>query len=149
VVNYEQSLLTSLLFGQPNTYSTQLFAPAFPIASQQVKKVEEFLEGHANQPLDLPMLVRETGYSMNSIYRAFRKYRQYTPMEFLKGIRLKRVHRELQNAGPHLTVTKVATDWGFTHLGRFSVDYKKKFGESPSETSRTAQRKNGIKPGSI
>jgi transcriptional regulator GlxA family with amidase domain len=141
VVNYEQSVLTSLLLGQPNTYSTQLSAPASPIASHQVRNVEAFLEGHANHPLDLPTLVRETGYSVNSIYRAFRKYRPYSPMDFLKHVRLKNVRRELLNAPPHLTVTKVATDWGFTHLGRFSAEYKKKFGESPSETSKRAQQK--------
>ena len=141
VANYEQSVMTSLLLNQPNTYSTQLFTPAFPIASHQVKKVEGFLEGHANYPLDLPTLVRETGYSVNSIYRAFRKYRPYTPMDFLKEVRLKNVRRELLNAPPRLTVTKVATDWGFTHLGRFSAEYKKKFGESPSETSKRAQQK--------
>jgi len=32
------------------------------------------------------------------------------------------------------TVTRVASDFDFHHLGRFATAYRKKFGESPSET---------------
>jgi AraC family ethanolamine operon transcriptional activator len=32
------------------------------------------------------------------------------------------------------TVTEIATSFGFVELGRFSVEYRKMFGESPSET---------------
>jgi len=31
-------------------------------------------------------------------------------------------------------VTEIATQWGFTHMGRFSIEYRLRFGESPSET---------------
>jgi AraC-like DNA-binding protein len=33
-----------------------------------------------------------------------------------------------------VTVTQIATGFGFTELGRFSVEYRKVFGESPSDT---------------
>jgi transcriptional regulator GlxA family with amidase domain len=33
-------------------------------------------------------------------------------------------------------VTEIATELGFTELGRFSVRYRQMFGESPSETLR-------------
>jgi AraC-like DNA-binding protein len=37
------------------------------------------------------------------------------------------------------TVTEIATTFGFAELGRFSVEYRKVYGESPSETlCRTA-----------
>ena len=32
------------------------------------------------------------------------------------------------------TITKVTAHWGYTELGRFAVDYKQFFGESPSLT---------------
>jgi AraC-like DNA-binding protein len=34
----------------------------------------------------------------------------------------------------HATVTEIATGFGFGELGRFSVEYRKVFGESPSQT---------------
>jgi AraC-like DNA-binding protein len=36
--------------------------------------------------------------------------------------------------GDHATVTEIATGFGFGELGRFSVEYRKVFGESPSQT---------------
>jgi len=36
------------------------------------------------------------------------------------------------------TVTAIALDHGFGELGRFSVQYRRLFGESPSETLRRA-----------
>jgi AraC-like DNA-binding protein len=32
------------------------------------------------------------------------------------------------------SVTQVASKYGFTHLGKFSVEYKRLFQESPSKT---------------
>jgi AraC-like DNA-binding protein len=33
-----------------------------------------------------------------------------------------------------VTVKEIATGFGFLELGRFSVEYRKVFGESPSQT---------------
>jgi AraC-like DNA-binding protein len=56
-------------------------------------------------------------------------------MLYLKEIRLRRVNEELRGlrSGSE-TVTAVAFRWGFSHLGHFTTDYKRRFGESPSET---------------
>ena len=35
-----------------------------------------------------------------------------------------------------VTVTQVAERWGFHHLGSFAVEYRKRWGEAPSETLR-------------
>ena len=40
--------------------------------------------------------------------------------------------------GQSVTVTEIATSLGFVELGRFSVEYRKMFGESPSKTLREA-----------
>jgi AraC-like DNA-binding protein len=40
----------------------------------------------------------------------------------------------LVRAQPEESVTEIAMQWGFTHMGRFSIEYRQRFGERPSET---------------
>ena len=40
----------------------------------------------------------------------------------------------LRMADPSESVTRIALDAGFRQLGRFAVEYRKRFGECPSET---------------
>ena len=40
------------------------------------------------------------------------------------------------NGPAAVTVTDIALQWGFGHLGKFSVAYKQRFGESPSTIFR-------------
>jgi transcriptional regulator GlxA family with amidase domain len=50
-------------------------------------------------------------------------------------LRLSRARRALLSADRKSTkVTEIATCFGFAELGRFSVEYRKAFGESPSQT---------------
>ena len=42
--------------------------------------------------------------------------------------------QRLLYALPGETVSQIAMQCGFTHLGRFSLEYKKRFGASPGET---------------
>jgi AraC-like DNA-binding protein len=52
---------------------------------------------------------------------------------------MERAHRDLQGAEPGdgVSVATLAAKWGFTHLGRFVVDYRRRFGTYPSQTLRS------------
>ena len=61
------------------------------------------------------------------------------PTRFFRAWALAEAHRRLaepETAAP--SVTTVALDIGFEHLGRFAGSYRKIYGESPSTTLRTA-----------
>jgi AraC-like DNA-binding protein len=63
------------------------------------------------------------------------------PHEFFRSRRLNRARQMLLAAGPGDTsVTAVASDLGFTELGRFAVRYRGMFGESPAESLRRHPR---------
>ena len=48
-------------------------------------------------------------------------------------------HDLLENAN-ETRVTDVALDWGFLHFGWFSQDYRRLFGETPSQTLKRSRR---------
>jgi AraC family ethanolamine operon transcriptional activator len=52
------------------------------------------------------------------------------------AMRLNRVRRILARAPEGVSVTDAATRFGFFHLGRFSGQYRRLFGELPFETLR-------------
>jgi AraC-like DNA-binding protein len=38
-------------------------------------------------------------------------------------------------------VSEIALRWGFGHFGRFAAEYRRRFGESPSQTLSSARRR--------
>lgn len=61
-------------------------------------------------------------------------------MEHLRAVRLERARLDLSRGGDGDTsVTEVALRWGFGHLGQFAADYKRRFGELPSQSLRKAR----------
>ena len=134
---YSEALLTGLLYAQPNTYSKWLHYSPDAIEPRYVRLVEEYLEAHCHRPHSARDLTAVAGVSASALYAAFRQHRGYTPSEFLKNVRLRRVRDELIKFSPATTtVREVASRWGFNHVGRFSQEYRQRYGESPSETLR-------------
>lgn len=75
------------------------------------------------------------GVSERTLQYAFRAYVDMSPLTYLRLCRLNRVRAALCAADPlTTTVTAVAMGFGFLHLGRFALDYKRLFDESPSAT---------------
>ncbi|MNF24636.1 Regulatory protein PchR [compost metagenome] len=132
----ESTLVNMLLTCQPHTYSEELFNdPRTSIAPSFVKRVERFIEEHAHEPISIVEMAEHVGVSSRSLFTGFRRFRNTSPMLYLKEVRLRHVQEELQRQSlGSTTVTTVAFRWGFSHLGHFTTDYKRRFGESPSET---------------
>jgi len=142
LASLEHTLIMSMLTGLEHNLDELLHLPAAMASNTQIRQLEEYLEAHATQPIDMQTIARETGHSVSSIYRTFHRYRGYTPMEFLKRVRMRLARLQLLQAGPGSSVTFIALECGFSHLGRFAAEYKRFFGESPSDTiNRTAMNK--------
>jgi AraC-like DNA-binding protein len=133
---FSETLLTALLYAQPHNYSECLARKAQSVAPFYVRRAEEYIEAHCDEPITAQLLATVVGVSVRTLYTGFRKHRGYTPIEFLRLVRLRRVRAALLAAPPGSSVNQLALRWGFNHLGRFSALYRKHFGESPSETLR-------------
>lgn len=132
----EEMLMTALLLGQPHNYSEALNRPVSPAVPYYVGRAEEFMLDNIEKPIALSDIVAASGVSERTLLLGFRRFRDISPMQFLKQRRLEKVREDLQLGGPGDTVTEAAIKWGFLHQGRFAHDYRRRFGETPSETLR-------------
>lgn len=132
-------MLLNILLALPNNYSDELMGDhRRTVAPALVHKMEEFLEAHATEPVTISDLIAQCNCSRAALFNAFRRYRDYTPMQFLAECRLKSAREALQSPSPANTVSSIAYACGFSHLGRFTAAYRRRFDESPSETLRRA-----------
>jgi AraC-like DNA-binding protein len=100
-----------------------------------VEQAERLALANFQTPLDIPTLCRALAVSERTLRKAFQKNRGLPPCRRIRMLRLSGARRGLLSAcGGCVTVTEIATSFGFVELGRFSVEYRKMFGESPSET---------------
>ncbi len=99
------------------------------------KIAQEFIEHHYRDGVRTEDLCRVTGVGVRHLQRCFRDYFDVTITEYVKTLRLEKARRELAAARPEEnSVTAIALRHGFKHLGRFSVEYRRRFGETPSRT---------------
>ncbi|SDX90404.1 helix-turn-helix domain-containing protein [Roseicitreum antarcticum] len=101
------------------------------------RKAQAFVEDRIDAE-NLPSvadLCAATGVSERSLQYAFRDYVGMSPLAYLKVRRMNEVRTVLLHNEPEATsVTDIAMQFGFGHLGRFAGDYKRLFGETPSTT---------------
>ncbi|MFJ9369996.1 AraC family transcriptional regulator [Nocardia sp. NPDC101769] len=130
-------LVSQLLLGQPNNYRDELEDRPRPIVARPIARAAELIDAHAHEPLTIDDIADAVGVGTRTLQDGFRRYYDTTPMAYLREVRLRRVRTDLLQADPtNATVTDIAIRWGFLHPGRFSVLYRSRYGESPSQTLR-------------
>lgn len=105
---------------------------------QPLRRALEFIDEHAGEPISINEIAMAARLSPRGVQAAFRRHLDTTPLAHLRSIRMQRAHRDLQIAEPSdgTSVAAVAARWGFTHLGRFAIEYRRRFGIYPSQTLR-------------
>lgn len=108
---------------------------------------ESYMRAHLATPTPMATLCRLVGRSERGLRNAFYHVRGMSPKRCLQAERLRGVRQALSNdASGAISVTFIATAYGFYELGRFAGIYKREFGEAPSETLRAATRKLAQRP---
>ncbi len=130
-----RELIISTVFGTlAHNYAQDVSTKVDCAAPRSVKRAEDYMQAHAEEPISLQILAREAGCSERALQEAFKSFRSMTPMNLLREIRLEKARQDLR-AGAD-TVTGIAFKWGFSNPGRFAAQYATKFGETPSQTHR-------------
>ncbi len=137
---FEQVVLTGLLLSQPHNYS-QALRSIKPAAPRDIKRAVDYIEAHLDMPVTMADLVAASQVPGRTLFQHFRDFKGISPMRYLREARFERVRSSLLAAEPDERVTDIAANWGFTHLGRFAVDYRRRYGECPSDTLRRSARR--------
>jgi AraC family transcriptional regulator, ethanolamine operon transcriptional activator len=98
-----------------------------------VERAREHVRANAHEPVSVASLCAELGVSRRTLQYCFQDVLGVGPNTYMRAVRLNGAHEAMCTAP---SVTDAAYDWGFWHLGQFAADYRKMFGELPSQTFR-------------
>ena len=131
-------LLDRLLHGQTHQLSESIrtFSGRAERLPRALRTARDWIAANASLPLDLAELAGVSGIGIRALQLGFRRHFGLSISEMLLDIRLAELHARLLRAEPDLSITDIAFDLGFTHLGRMAGAYRSKFGETPSATLR-------------
>ena len=130
-------LMAGLLTGSGHEWSDELRRPAGFEGPRAIRLAVAAIAEDQTGFLTVTDIARVANLSVRALEAGFRRHLGTTPMAYVRNLRLARAHDEL--AGAELgstTATAVAHRWGFTHYGRFTAQYRQRFGCSPRDTLR-------------
>lgn len=108
--------------------------PSIRARDRALKLSLSFIDEHAHKSPTVLEMCRASGVSWRTLNYAFHEHFGITPKRYLTIMRLNAVRKELLAAKPAMTVVRVASHWGFWHMGQFAADYRRHFSELPSQT---------------
>jgi AraC-like DNA-binding protein len=136
--DWREALLDHLLNGQHHGLSDAIrtFSGQAERLPRALRVARDRLADNAGEPLDLAQLACAAGIGIRALQLGFRRHFGVSISEMLLDMRLAGLHARLAQAPPDASITEIAFDLGFTHLGRMAGAYREKFGETPSATLR-------------
>lgn len=100
-----------------------------------VRRAEDWIDAAEPENLNVVELSRALDVPLRSLQRAFNRALRCGPASYLRRRRLMHARAALALNDPEsASVTEIAVAYGFWELGRFAVEYRKLFGEKPSQT---------------
>lgn len=99
------------------------------------ERLDRHIEARIKQDISVEQLALFAGLSQRSLYQVFKDQAHTSPRSYIRRKKLEHVYATLMDPAVRVaSVTAVALDYGFTHLGRFAELYKSSFGVLPSES---------------
>jgi AraC-like DNA-binding protein len=110
--------------------------------SRIITRAKDYVHEHLAQHIRVTDLYQYCGVSLSTLERIFRRELGITPNAYVQAARLHDVRCALldSNHGEH-TIADIALSSGFTHMGRFSGQYRAQFGRLPSEERSLINKK--------
>lgn len=106
-----------------------------PNRERIVRRFRSLLDASPEAALSIADLCETIGVTRRTLQNATQEVFGISPQHYLKAIRLNAFRRALKLREPQReSIGDVAARWGFWHLSQLAQDYRKLFGELPSQT---------------
>ncbi|MCA9553057.1 MAG: AraC family transcriptional regulator [Myxococcales bacterium] len=125
-----RELLFTLIEGEAGPLVRQTLGGAHDIS-----QVVAYLRENLSEPLTVDDLARRAGMSRAVFHRRFKAVTSLSPLQFIKALRLN--HAAMQIAGGE-AVSQAADAVGYASASQFSREFRRQFGASPKQWTRTA-----------
>ena len=107
-----------------------------PFRTAVLRRALDLIDDPNHPPMSVAKVCKTIGSSWSTLERAFAAEFGVSPKVYMQSRRLSSVRRDLIKSEPDTLIVDVANRWDFWHMGRFAADYRKQFGELPSQTLR-------------
>lgn len=99
--------------------------------------VIDYIHDNLHNISSVRQICENTQVPERTVQRLINKKYNISPKIYLNNLRLNEVRKGLKKNSNYSHVFEIASEYNFWHMGQFSRDYKKLFGELPSETIKT------------
>jgi len=134
IARREEALAIAVLNGLRDHVET-LETP-FLNSDKLVKLVLDYVHDQPSEEITAVELCTLADCSQRWMEQSFKKRFGITPKKYVKYLRLSRLRRDLlqPDQAESQTVIDLASVYGFWHMGQLAADYRKVYGELPSDT---------------
>jgi len=102
--------------------------------SRALKKALEYIHCTEGQVILIAQLCKEACCSLSTLERAFHEHFGVGPKQYLTAARMCSARSTLLDSADSRPITDIAAELGFWHMSKFAANYRKLFGELPSQT---------------
>ena len=131
-IQAEQTLVEMLLRHQHSNISHILARKGDTVRPRAIRCALDFMHANLAEPLSIADVSQACGVNVRTLQKGFRQALGQTPMQVLRDARLDTAYYLLNARAGTTSVSDAAYSAGFSHLGRFALHYRARFGHSPS-----------------
>lgn len=133
----QQAVMMAMLSMLDTSEVDSAVSNSFMRRQRIVAQARDYVLAHRDQVITVPELCERLHVSRRTLQYCFEDVLGISPIQYLRIIRLNGARRHLrEDLSGSRTVRDIAADWGFWHFSQFSSDYRKLFGQTPSESLR-------------
>lgn len=107
-----------------------------PARRRVLGRALEYIHAYAGGQCTVEEVCLASSTSYSTLERAFRESFGLSPKRYIIQLRLSGLRQALLMESGARSITEVAHEWGFNHMGKVAADYRRQFGELPSCTVR-------------